>query len=137
MRPVRPSYFRGVALPASILRLTSSGYGSGPAADQADRWYRAPSPSTTPLRSISSSTQYGRRLVPEARFRWAQMAANAAETLGKVHQRSARHDRRVPLLVAFVDNLPMPDARQRVGVSRLELLRERAGSIARRPDPSS
>src|SRR5258708_3224985 len=39
-----------------------------------------------------------RKLVPE-RFRWAEMAANAAETLGKVHRRSARPDRRVPLLV--------------------------------------
>ena len=66
-----------------------------------------------------------RKLLPE-RFRWAEMAANAAETLGKLYSRSARHDRRVPLLVAYVDNLPMPDAGKRLGVSRLELQRDRA-----------
>jgi integrase/recombinase XerD len=43
-----------------------------------------------------------------------------------LYWRSARHDRRVPLLVAYVDNLPMPDASQRGGISRLELLRDRA-----------
>jgi site-specific recombinase XerD len=66
-----------------------------------------------------------RKLLPE-RFRWAEMFANATETLGKLYWRSARHDRRVPLLVAYVDNLPMPDASQRGGISRLELLRDRA-----------
>ena len=66
-----------------------------------------------------------RKLLPE-RFRWAEMFANATETLGKLYSRSARHDRRVPLLVAYVDNLPMPDAGKRLGVSRLELLRDRA-----------
>jgi site-specific recombinase XerD len=70
-----------------------------------------------------------RRLVPEERFRWAEMAANAAETLGKVHQRSARHDRRIPLLVAYVDALPMPTAGTNgasLNARRLELLRNRA-----------
>lgn len=66
-----------------------------------------------------------RKLVSE-RFRLAEMGASAAETLGKVHKRSARHDRRIPLLVAYVDNLPLPDATQRNGISRIELLRNRA-----------
>jgi hypothetical protein len=70
-----------------------------------------------------------RRKLVSDRFRWAEMAANAAETLGKVHKRSARHDRRIPLLVAYVDSLPLPDVRQRLGISRLELLRDRAAVL--------
>jgi site-specific recombinase XerD len=66
-----------------------------------------------------------RKLLPE-RFRWAEMKANAAETLGKVQRRSARHDRRIPLLVAHVDNLSLPPVEERKGISRLELLRNRA-----------
>jgi len=70
-----------------------------------------------------------RKLLPE-RFRWAEMAANAAETLGRLYWRSARHDRRVPLLVAFVDNLAMPPMAasrgNRASNACLELLRDRA-----------
>jgi site-specific recombinase XerD len=66
-----------------------------------------------------------RKLVPE-RFRWAEMAANAADALGKVPKRSARHDRRLPLLVAFLDGLPMPAADARDGLSGVELRRNRA-----------
>jgi site-specific recombinase XerD len=66
-----------------------------------------------------------RKLVPE-RFRWAEMTANAAETLGKVPRLSARHDRRIPLLVAYVDQLSAPDATARCGLSHVELLRKQA-----------
>jgi integrase/recombinase XerD len=54
------------------------------------------------------------------------MTANADETLGKVPRLSARHDRRIPLLVAYVDQLPAPDAAARCGLSRIELLRNKA-----------
>jgi len=66
-----------------------------------------------------------RRFLPE-RFHWAEMKADAQETLGKISKRSARHDRRIPLLVAYVDQLPLPSVEQRKGISRLELLRNRA-----------
>ncbi|HLZ28471.1 MAG TPA: tyrosine-type recombinase/integrase, partial [Chloroflexota bacterium] len=45
-----------------------------------------------------------RKLLPE-RFRWDEMHANATETLGKLYSRPARHDRRVPLLLAYADGL--------------------------------
>jgi integrase/recombinase XerD len=66
-----------------------------------------------------------RKLVPE-RFRWAEMTANAAETLGKVPRLSARHDRRIPLLVAYVDQLTTPQVAARCGRSHVELLRNQA-----------
>jgi site-specific recombinase XerD len=66
-----------------------------------------------------------RKWLPD-RFRWAEMKADAQETLGKIPKRSARHDRRIPLLVDYVDNLPLPSVEQRNGISRLELLRNRA-----------
>lgn len=46
--------------------------------------------------------------------------------LGKVPKRSARHDRRIPLLVAYVDQLPLRPLEQRNGISRLELLGNQA-----------
>jgi site-specific recombinase XerD len=70
-----------------------------------------------------------RKLLAE-RFRWAEMFANATETLGKLYWHSARHDRRVPLLVAYVDAVPMPPMAAspgaREGAKCLELLRDRA-----------
>jgi len=69
------------------------------------------------------------KLLPE-RFRWAEMHAGAMEALGRLQRRSARHDRRVPLLVAFVDALPLPPLEATrgaaEGIQRLELLRDRA-----------
>ena len=60
------------------------------------------------------------------RFNWVEMRASAAETLGTIPTRSAQFDRRIPLLVAYVDQLSLPRDHQRTGRAHLELLRDRA-----------
>jgi Phage integrase, N-terminal SAM-like domain len=60
-----------------------------------------------------------------ARFNWVEMKASAAETLGKIPTRPAQFDRRIPLLVAYVDQLSLPHAHLRKGRAHLELLRDR------------
>src|SRR6266545_3260942 len=137
------------ALPASILEAHITWLRQRPTR----RTGQAPRPTTVAVyhSAVLDLFKYAvrRRLVPEERFRWAEMAANAAETLGKVPKRSARHDRRIPLLVAFVDNLPLTGRRPktcvancwqsqfgkacdheqrsaRAGQCQLELLRDRA-----------
>jgi site-specific recombinase XerD len=60
-----------------------------------------------------------------SRFNWVEMKASAAETLGTIPMRQAQFDRRIPLLVAYVDQLSLPHTHLRKGRAHLELLRDR------------
>jgi site-specific recombinase XerD len=65
-------------------------------------------------------------LVPP-RFRYDKMRDSLGFTKGPNEQRRAPAlDRAIVLVVPYVDNLPLPDRRQRGGIARLELLRDRA-----------
>jgi site-specific recombinase XerD len=57
---------------------------------------------------------------------YEQMRDNVQQVMGRSSYKTPRIDRRLPLLVTHVLNLPVPDARLRGGVRRLELLRDRA-----------
>jgi site-specific recombinase XerD len=57
---------------------------------------------------------------------YEQMRENARETLGRASYKSPRVDRRLPLIVTTVKSLPVPSARERGGIRRLEVLRDRA-----------
>jgi site-specific recombinase XerD len=54
------------------------------------------------------------------------MRAGLAMVMGRHKVRSPRIDARLPFIVTHVDGLPMPDLHQRVGIARVELLRDRA-----------
>lgn len=55
-----------------------------------------------------------------SRFNWVDMKASAAERLGKVPTQPAQFDRRIPLLVAYVDQLLLPHTHLRRGRAHLE-----------------
>jgi site-specific recombinase XerD len=61
-----------------------------------------------------------------SRINWVEMKANATETLGKIPTQSAQFDPHIPELVAYVDQLPLPQEHRRHGRAQLELLRDRA-----------
>ena len=66
-----------------------------------------------------------RGLLP-AGVNYEQMRANLQEAMGRATYRSPRIDRRIPLIVTYVNSLPEPDPRDRRGARRLEVLRDRA-----------
>ena len=55
-----------------------------------------------------------------------QMRGHLREVVGKGSYRTPRIDRGLPLIVTHVKALPLPDAKQRKGARRLEVLRDRA-----------
>lgn len=63
-------------------------------------------------------------LPPEVTYE--QMRENAREAMGRANYKTPRIDRRLPLLVTHVLELPLPQPHERGGVRRLELLRDRA-----------
>ena len=66
-----------------------------------------------------------KRYVPP-RFSYDAMRAGLAMVMGRHKIRSPRIDARLPLIVTHVDSLPLPGLGQRLGIARLELLRDRA-----------
>ena len=66
-----------------------------------------------------------RRYVPP-RLMYDSMRAALAMIMGKHKVRSPRVDPRLPLIVTHLDALPLPSARKRAAIARLELLRDRA-----------
>ncbi len=66
-----------------------------------------------------------KRYVPP-RFSYDAMRAGLAMVMCRHKIRSPRIDARLPLIVTHVDSLPLPDLGQRLGIARLELLRDRA-----------
>jgi hypothetical protein len=54
------------------------------------------------------------------------MRAGLAMVTGKHKVRSPRIDPRLPVIVTYVDGLPLPSTGQRGGFAQLELLRDRA-----------
>ncbi len=57
---------------------------------------------------------------------YEQMRENLREVMGRGSYKTPRIDRRIPLIVTYANELPLPSARDRNGVRRLELLRDRA-----------
>ncbi|HET6318867.1 MAG TPA: tyrosine-type recombinase/integrase [Chloroflexota bacterium] len=57
---------------------------------------------------------------------YEQMRENVRQVMGRGSYKSPRIDRRLPLLVTHVLELPLPAADERAGARRLELLRDRA-----------
>jgi len=57
---------------------------------------------------------------------YEQMRENVAAVMGRGSYKTPRIDRRLPLLVTHVMNLPEPSPTERNGVKRLELLRDQA-----------
>lgn len=57
---------------------------------------------------------------------YERMQENLRQAMGRASYRTPRIDRRLPLIVTYVTSLPLPDAADRNGVKRLELLRDRA-----------
>jgi site-specific recombinase XerD len=66
-----------------------------------------------------------KRYVP-TRFSYDAMRGGLAMVMGRHKVRSPRIDARLPLIVTHVDSLPLPDLGQRLGIARVELLRDRA-----------
>jgi site-specific recombinase XerD len=66
-----------------------------------------------------------RRYVPP-HFTYELIREGLRQAMGKPKRRSPRIDPRLPLIVTYVDNLPLPPVSQRAGVRRLEVLRDRA-----------
>ena len=64
------------------------------------------------------------QLPPEVTYE--QMRENVAAVMGRGSYKTPRIDRRLPLLVTHVLNLPEPPPTARNGIKRLELLRDRA-----------
>ena len=63
-------------------------------------------------------------LPPELSFE--ELRDNLREVMGRTSYKTPRIDRRLPLIVTYVDGLELPPARQPGGQARLELLRDRA-----------
>jgi site-specific recombinase XerD len=57
---------------------------------------------------------------------YEQMRENVAAVQGRASYKTPRIDRRLPLLVTYVMELPLPPPTERRGVRRLELLRDQA-----------
>ncbi len=57
---------------------------------------------------------------------YEQMRENLREAMGRASYRTPRIDRRIPLIVTYVNTLPVPDAGVRKGARRLEVLRDKA-----------
>lgn len=57
---------------------------------------------------------------------YEQMRESLREALGRGTYKSPRIDRRIPLIVTYVNGLPVPDAAERKGQRRLEVLRDKA-----------
>jgi site-specific recombinase XerD len=64
------------------------------------------------------------QLPPEVTYE--QMRENVAAVMGRGSYKTPRIDRRLPMLVTHVLNLPEPAPTERNGIKRLELLRDRA-----------
>ena len=65
-----------------------------------------------------------RLLAPELSFE--ELRDNLREVMGRTAYRTPRIDRRLALIVTYVDNLELPPAGKAHGQARLELLRDRA-----------
>ncbi len=82
---------------------------------------------TTYLAGLRAFTRFLARraqLPPEVTYE--QMRENVAAVMGRGSYKTPRIDRRLPLLVTHVLNLPEPALTARNGIKRLELLRDRA-----------
>ena len=66
-----------------------------------------------------------KRLVPP-RFSYDAMRDGLRLIMGNHRMKSPRIDRRLPLIVTYVDHLPLPGGEQWDGAARLTLLRDRA-----------
>ena len=67
-----------------------------------------------------------RRALLPADVTYEQMRENAREVMGRASYKTPRIDRRLPLLVTHVLELPLPPTSERRGIRRLEVLRDRA-----------
>lgn len=66
-----------------------------------------------------------RRLAPPE-LQFERMRDNLREVVGRIPYKTPRIDQRLPILVSYVNTLPLPDPAERHGQARLELLRDRA-----------
>ncbi|MFN0072214.1 MAG: tyrosine-type recombinase/integrase [Chloroflexota bacterium] len=66
-----------------------------------------------------------RRLAPPS-FVFERMRDNLREVVGRIPYKTPRIDQRLPVVVSYVNTLPLPDPSERHGEARLELLRDRA-----------
>jgi site-specific recombinase XerD len=57
---------------------------------------------------------------------YEQMRENVREVVGRSSYKTPRIDRRLPLIVTYVQSLPVPSADERRGIRRLEVLRDKA-----------
>jgi site-specific recombinase XerD len=66
-----------------------------------------------------------RRLAPPD-LQFERMRDNLREVVGRIPYKTPRIDQRLPVLVNYVNSIPLPDPAERHGQARLELLRDRA-----------
>lgn len=67
-----------------------------------------------------------RRHLAPPRFNFEEMRDNLREAMGRFQYRTPRVDRRLPLIVTYVDSLPVPSPAERKGERRREVLRDKA-----------
>jgi len=66
-----------------------------------------------------------RRLAPPD-LQFERMRDNLREVVGRIPYKTPRIDQRLPVVVTYVNSVPLPDPSERHGEARLELLRDRA-----------